>query len=670
MTRNRRWTIPFISRKGISCRVDIYEDNYVGSVTTLTGSAEPFIYEEDDSNDLLDFVRVKTARINVIEETYGQLESLHPTSPMQHYVVARYGSEIAFTGYMECAEFSGEYVACPREIEFPVISPLGMLGRMSFASRVPSSTTVGKLMQEVLNAINPYVAGDETQPGYQWVMYPGAATTTPWDNKIRTVAVCPMNNSFKHYSDTSDMYSPKTYQQFVEGLCTCLGWTVHDTPQGLVFVKFEYMDGMSKMSVSALSTASSASSVTQWSNQGFTTFFANRDSNATHTVKRPLRAITFDVDGTEPGTQSITMEYMQKEYNQSLLTFGMQGKCRGYIFNHTDPTVTSGNDDNNWGGTGSLAYPGLYALAYMRYENPETETSFSFTEGLAYKLHHVTSIVTEDMFRKLFYMDPRSDSNKVLLKMDVKMWKYDTSTHNIIEMPDTLYHDLSLLLTIKRGNQYYDIGNNRWVSSAVQNGITIAQNTCKPIRNKNIPDYSNVDGIIFDVWPSGSPLDIIIEPLELIFSIRRTVGDDDNIIIFFHDITLSDPDSAFTNYHKDYLYQDKYKITGVQRGTEEASITATINNLTWSKNENTFLHRTQSVEEPPSFPHMFYPQRFLDQRVERIADYDHADMNDYNVRFLYGEMGGQGRCRILSKSFFMRVDELRLIFAQSQVLNS
>ena len=669
-----------MSRNGIACSVDIYEEGYTGiSVTTLTGSAEPFIYEEDDSNDLLDFVRVKTARLRVVEETYGTLEALHPTSPLHHYVVAKYGSEIVFTGYMECAEYSGEYVACPREIEFPVISPLGILGGMNFPTMTPEGdilaptcTTVGTLMQEVMNAINPYVEGDDSQPGYQWVMYPGSngnsGVANPWNNKIRSVAVCPFNSSFKHYSDISELYAPKSYQQFVEGLCTCLGWTVHDTPQGLIFVKYDDMGGMSKMAVSALNTASSATHVTQWTDQGFTTFFANRDSNATHTVKRPLRAITFDVDGTEPGTQSITMEYMQKEYNQSLLTFGMQGKCRGYIFNHTDPTINS----FNWGGTGSLANPGLYALAWFKYDDPTEETSFSFTEGLVYKLHHVTSIVTEDMFRKSFYMDPRSDSNKVLLQMNVKMWKYDTSTHNIIEMPDTLYHNLSLLLTIKRGNQYYDIVNTRWGASAVQNGITIAQNTCKPIRdeNINIPDYSNVDGIIFDVWPSGPPLDIIIEPLELIFSIRRTVGDDDNIIIFFQNITLSDPDSAFTNYHKDYLYQDKYKITGEQRGTEEASLTATINNLTWSKNENTFLHRTQSVEEPPSFPHMFYPQRFLDQRVERIADYDHADMNDYNVRFLYGEMGGKGRCRILSKSFFMRVDELRLIFAQSQVLNS
>ena len=141
-------------------------------------------------------------------------------------------------------------------------------------------------------------------------------------------------------------------------------------------------------------------------------------------------------------------------------------------------------------------------------------------------------------------------------------------------------------------------------------------------------------------------------------------------IFFFTNITLSDPDSAFTNYHENYLYKEQYKITGEQRGTDDASLTAGINNLQWSKNENTFLPSANGPDEPPSFPHMFQPQRFLDQRVERIASYGYADENDYNVRFLYGEMGGTGRCRILSKSFYMRDDEYRLIFAQSPILNA
>jgi hypothetical protein len=238
-------------------------------------------------------------------------------------------------------------------------------------------------------------------------------------------------------------------------------------------------------------------------------------------------------------------------------------------------------------------------------------------------------------------------------------------------MPDTTVYDTILILIIKRGDKYLNINYDSWHSSVIENEIKILGATCKPEKNKNLSDYSNVDGIIFDMWPLSSPLDIIIEPLELTFSLKRSVGDIYyNKILFFQNISLSDPDPAYTNYRASYLYKEQYKITGTQRGTDDASLTAGLNNLTWSKNENTFLPSANGPSDPPSFPHMFNPQRFLDQRVERIAGYSQANANDYNVRFLYGEMGGTGRVRILSKSFYMSDDEYRIIFAQSPVLNA
>jgi hypothetical protein len=58
-----------------------------------------------------------------------------------------------------------------------------------------------------------------------------------------------------------------------------------------------------------------------------------------------------------------------------LTTFGMVNKCFGYILHATDPTITS----QNWGGTTNLTNPGLYPLAISKYEDNQTETSFSFS---------------------------------------------------------------------------------------------------------------------------------------------------------------------------------------------------------------------------------------------------------------------------------------------------
>ena len=56
MARVKRWTVPFMSFNGTSCHVDIFDEDWTGSVTTLIGAANPFEYEEDNDEDLLNGV--------------------------------------------------------------------------------------------------------------------------------------------------------------------------------------------------------------------------------------------------------------------------------------------------------------------------------------------------------------------------------------------------------------------------------------------------------------------------------------------------------------------------------------------------------------------------------------------------------------------------------------
>ena len=88
---NLRWQLQFASRSNVACRVDIYKREYTGStVTQLTGAATPVYWDEDDDNDLLNVIRVKTGYISVIENTYHELDTLHPSTNIDHYVEVYY----------------------------------------------------------------------------------------------------------------------------------------------------------------------------------------------------------------------------------------------------------------------------------------------------------------------------------------------------------------------------------------------------------------------------------------------------------------------------------------------------------------------------------------------------------------------------------------------------
>ena len=82
MTRAKRWTIPFKSLNGTNCRIDIYDEGWSGAVTELStanantpgvAAADPFYYEENNDESLLEVIRYRTGYINLVETIYGGL---------------------------------------------------------------------------------------------------------------------------------------------------------------------------------------------------------------------------------------------------------------------------------------------------------------------------------------------------------------------------------------------------------------------------------------------------------------------------------------------------------------------------------------------------------------------------------------------------------------------
>ena len=248
MSRNIRWRLQFKSLKGVGCLVNIYDEDWTSSadetktgsdvpfaveqgVTLLTGSKDPFYFEEDDDDDLLRVLRYKTGYINVVELTYGELSDLMPLTNTEHYVEFFYGSTLVFIGYMQAQNFENDWVAAPRELHLPVMSPLGLAaGKTLNVINPPTRVSLATLLHEVCVDLYPKGTG---------VIMPDVSPSL--EGTINSLVVCPANSSFSQSIATASIpYDPITYEEFIEGLCNCFGWMVHDSVNGPVFTKFDH----------------------------------------------------------------------------------------------------------------------------------------------------------------------------------------------------------------------------------------------------------------------------------------------------------------------------------------------------------------------------------------------------------------------------------------------
>ena len=236
MARNIRWQVTFKSFNGTTYNVNIYDNDWpAGVVMPVRGAADPFFFEEDDSDDILNSViRYRTGYIRVIEDVFGALDDIYPAKPFDRYVECVTGTTVIFNGYIQVQDFQRPFKPGPRILELPVVSPLGLFENRTFTVTPfdpPTTVTLGELLDIVMNL-----------GAYEKVTFPDI-TGTGFDKTVSSLVVCPFNTDY-HHSMTSSymdrMFAPQTYAYLIEAICKAFGWICHDTPQALVFTSFDH----------------------------------------------------------------------------------------------------------------------------------------------------------------------------------------------------------------------------------------------------------------------------------------------------------------------------------------------------------------------------------------------------------------------------------------------
>lgn len=232
----------FVSLNGTNCRVDIYKRGYEGNeVVELVGAANPFEYEEEDSEDTLNTViRYRTGYLRIIEDNYGDLDELYPLLNTDRYIEFYYGENLDFNGFIQAQEFEIPWAPGPREVELPVISPLGLAAHTTIdwtQYNPPRWMSIETMINNMLSVL------DGGYEGYYFPKIITAGYPLTVYSYICSLTFCPWGNGFdKNTNNPNGIYDPKTVEDALVNVCTWMGLILHDVPGYVIFQRLDYND--------------------------------------------------------------------------------------------------------------------------------------------------------------------------------------------------------------------------------------------------------------------------------------------------------------------------------------------------------------------------------------------------------------------------------------------
>lgn len=661
-------TIPFTSLNGTSCQIQIWRDGYSGAVSTISpdnpstrgyAAEDPFYFEEDSDHDLLKFIRVKTGYIRLIEKDNDSLSFLYPSREMQHYVRVYYGAynsqqplqNLVFTGYMRCQEFSNDWVAPPSVREFPVISPLGMIGTQRFDTYTPQLLTMGSILATIMTKLSMDY-GQVIWPGGQEIFqgdYYGALY--PWNGKIHSTAICPFNSQFDQLAATPELYAPQTLEWFLNGLCACKGWMLHDEPDALVFTKFDnnnkYYDSLTKTQLTTLpgySTYVFLDKPDEQHREQVDDYFEIDGDDGQVSTAQPLRKLTIGVEKVGVYSKDAKPEYVNNWWNS------VQQINDQYVNIFSAENVGPQMDSDVWASVPENAglWPGGFSIIGI-----EDGHMTVGTPSPNWMVRYSSQWTNEKVLRARFYGPVTSMALiYLLLKQSVRVGP------NYTDMKKPFDHII-----------HGDLVDFTYAVEIYVDGRLVVPETVTPEDKIDLINlgFRDVDGEIFRPFLSSDQYGRVINTIDIeigSINMTKTVGTADGWLIEFG-LQLIDP--------YDYEYRgrepkDKYIINGPDAGLDEKDITCGITDF--ARSENAFGDKDGLIKgtEPDydMFKFMFTPQTFLEVPLSRKSVA--LPTNLYLPRWNYWKDNTYD-WRVIAVNFHLRDDEYRLTLAHTDNMN-
>lgn len=200
----------FKDYNNVTRTIYIQQDGWSGGITNLTPGNNPIIWEEDDSDNLLSYVRGKTGKMEVVEENYGDLNDLIPATNLQNRVVC----PGQFFGYMK-AQSSSNIWDSKRVLKFNILSPLAMTNNLYMPIGDSNLRTMSSVLSDMLTLV-----------GYTAIIMP---ITEIMGATISGLFITPFaDDKDYHYANNDEVYNPISIGTLLEALCERYGMTAHE----------------------------------------------------------------------------------------------------------------------------------------------------------------------------------------------------------------------------------------------------------------------------------------------------------------------------------------------------------------------------------------------------------------------------------------------------------
>ena len=147
-----------MSLSGLQYRIDIYDEGFNGTPVTLLGGPQPFVTNEDSSDDFFAPVRTQTGTIQVCTAIPGggmlRLDDILPANNIARPVRLMRGTTVEWQGFLSCEAYSQQYTSVPQILDLPVISVLEAMASVQLdQTRSTGFTTINAAMYNALNEI-------------------------------------------------------------------------------------------------------------------------------------------------------------------------------------------------------------------------------------------------------------------------------------------------------------------------------------------------------------------------------------------------------------------------------------------------------------------------------------------------------------------------------------
>ena len=459
-----KWRTTFMSVNNRLYTANIKVNGYAGSVITLTADVDPLTLEENDDTDLLNVIRYTTGYINILADDSIDVADIFPTTSItERYVEILEGSTVIFRGYVQAQEFSrlGNYATTgnpPQSVSIPIISPLGLIDDLEFEKVTsPTDFTLWELLKICLYKLGGNPGGVAATP-YTYVYFPNVVSGSAMlkELKLPSLVISPYSDENTHNSSTTvdDCFEVESISYFIEGLCLCFGCMVHDTPDALVFTKFDYTGSYVRYDL--------LDSTTNVAQPGDLTLAPSIvfDGGIEIAQIAPLRKLTCQYDGDRDTSIDMNFQHCRRTrgtdsaYNRNLAVNNPILSSELYApYLQTSCSINAQNGVPVKRGTYLLAYGDGDNMREMAVVNYETEGG---TSGHNWATNDV-------LLRTMFYGYFGTDMTLTM--------KFEWGVNMNLECPDTIsVPQKYIYMSVKNGSKYLN-NNGQWVSSQFLLGI-------------------------------------------------------------------------------------------------------------------------------------------------------------------------------------------------------